>query len=109
MYANVDQLARRDVTIYRVPSSKSEEVIMMNSMKKSRSNKYSLAFNNCASSTNLAMYKAGFLDQVNGVPNTFFATPSGTGGFTFFQKGVSTYHLSQGSNVPNFVQEFDPR
>lgn len=86
----------------------------MNSINQSRydrygNKKYSLAFNNCASATNLAMYKAGFLDAHNGVPKTFFATPTDTGAYAFWQKGVSTYHLNQGSSVPNFVKEFDPK
>ncbi|RSZ24869.1 RHS repeat protein [Acinetobacter bereziniae] len=108
------QLAKRDVTIFRVPSSKAQETKMMNSINQSRydrygNKKYSLAFNNCASATNLAMYKAGFLDAHNGVPKTFFATPTDTGAYAFWQKGVSTYHLNQGSSVPNFVKEFDPK
>lgn len=104
-----DQLTRRDVTLYRVPSTKAQEREMMNSMKISRKNKYSLGFNNCASATNRAMYKVGFLDPNNGVPKTFFATPTDTGAYAFWQNGVSTYHLSQGSSVPDFVKEFNPK
>ena len=66
-----DQLTRRNVTLYRIPSTKTQEREMMNSMKISRSKEYSLGFNNCVSATNLAMYKVGFLDAHNGVPKTF--------------------------------------
>ena len=110
------QLAKRDVTIFRVPSSKAQETKMMNSINQSRydrygNKKYSLAFNNCASATNLAMYKAGILNKTNGngLPTLFFATPASTGLHAYWQKGASIYHLSQGSSVPNFVKEFDPK
>ncbi|WP_353167202.1 RHS repeat-associated core domain-containing protein [Acinetobacter sp.] len=110
------ELAKRDVTIFRIPTSKAQETKMMTSMNQSRydqygNKKYSLVSNNCASATNLAMYKAGILDKTNGngVPTLFFATPASTGLHAYWQKGVSIYHLSQGSSVPNFVKEFDPK